>query len=317
MCDSRSPSLVSAIQPKARARFYGPEPAGYRALNRELLEDADPVPAAGTVTNRESFAAAATVAGLDETVKVLPIPAAVRDETKTGAMAEVAGLARDGFLTALRGERKTDLARPLGASAAEHIRSRCPHLAALVTAVEGAIAGSDLFVRAVKHDRARASSTDASGDRARENLHFDAELSSLEEYDEPIFQFYLNVGREPRQFRILPLPLSAILARLVDCGDLAPENVRRMPLGEILDRYRHRFTTPLEVIPVESLHLAIFDGRVFAHDAGKASLPSLLEGRFEPSHEDDLVLALDATLTGHHRGLYHPARPFLEDLREE
>ena len=301
--------------PQLRARFYGAEPAGYRELNQALFEGETLVPPPEPAAEPGTIAAYAGLDGLESSVKIIRCPLDLPDKTKTGSIAEMARLGRDGLLTALRGERRTDLARPLSAAASRRVLSTCPHLSTTLETVERFLAGTHLFVRAVKYDRARVSSTDPSVNRSREHLHFDAELSSLEQYDEPVFQFYLNLGREPRQFRILPVPLTEMLSQLIAAGALDPSDRRATQIARILELYRRQFPVELEIIPVESSHLAIFDGRAFAHDAGKANMAALMRGSFEPAAEDDLVLALDTTMTGHHSGLYNPTRPFLEDLK--
>jgi hypothetical protein len=91
------------------------------------------------------------------------------------------------------------------------------------------------------------------------------------------------------------------------------DEARTLPLEDILSRFRAAYSVPIETIVVESGHLALFDGRTFAHDAGKGVMRRLLDGVFVPSAEADFVLALDTVKTGYHVGHYDPARSILDD----
>ena len=122
-----------------------------------------------------------------------------------------------------------------------------------------------------------------------------------------MFQFYLNAGRLERQFRILPVLRKDLLA------DFGASDRRSLPLEALLESYLARHPSIFETIPIESGALAIFDGRQFAHDAGKADVEALIADRFEPSSEPDLVIALDTVETGYHQGLYRPELPFFQD----
>ncbi len=318
---------------QARARYFGKAPAAYAELNRQGIGDTGAAPAEPAPGSAQAFVRAATVGDLASTVRVVRLPGPARDELRSkspAALAELAELRAAGYLAALRGGRETDLARPLAAAARGFAHERCPNLRGLVEAVESVLAGGPLFVRTLKLDRARASSTDPSAELARTNLHFDAGKSCLAEYREPIFQFYLNAGLEPRQFRILPVPRPELLARVAEATGRAIPDLDHDPLDRVLAEYLQRVDpveqvehaeasdngehskpeARLEWIPVPSGYLAVFDGRTFAHDAGKGAL---LGGRFEPSQEPDFVLALDTVTTGYHAGHYRPELPFFED----
>lgn len=88
---------------------------------------------------------------------------------------------------------------------------------------------------------------------------------------------------------------------------------RTLPLQEVLKRFTQNFDIKPEQIIIESGQLAIFDGRTFAHDAGKGRLRTLKSGDFEPSNEPDLLLAFDTVKTGYHIGYYDPTKSILED----
>ncbi len=282
-------------------------PVNYHALNRGLLEVA-PKPRTRPLPGKPAdFRAAASTSELDRAVKIVPLPEAIPEDLSAAAIAGMERLRALGHLSALRGARATDLPRPEAGRLASLVRAEAPALFELVERVEGALGRGPLFVRALKLDIARASTTATSEDPGAFNLHFDAEKSSLAEYPDPVFQFYLNAGRLERQFRIFPIERGTMLAEL-------PESERAtVTLEALLDRYLDGKTALLETIPVESGCLAVFDGRRFAHDAGKSDIAALLGGRFEPAAEPDLVLTLDTVETGYHRGLYRPELPFFED----
>ena len=309
---------------QTRARYFGEAPAAYAELNRQGIGVTGAAPAEPAPGSAQAFVRAATGGDLASTVRVVRLPAPARDELRSkspAALAELEELRAAGYLAALRGGRETDLARPLAPAARRFARERCPNLLGLVEAVESVLAGGPLFVRTLKLDRARASSTDPSAELARTNLHFDAGKSSLAEYREPIFQFYLNAGLEPRQFRILPVPRPELFTRVASATGRVLQELDRDPLDRVLAEFLEPIApaesresgTRLEWIPVPSGYLAVFDGRTFAHDAGKAAPTALLDSRFEPSPEPDFVLALDTVTTGYHVGHYHPELPFFED----
>jgi len=292
---------------RPRACFFGAIPRSYTQLNRELLALAllpSPKPAPADPT---AFQAAATTLDLDRVVKVVPLTTPIPPGLSSAAILGMERLRDLGVLTALRGGRATDLPRPSGGRLAKDVRSDAPGLIELVEHIEGGLSGSHLFVRSIKLDRARVSTTAPSSDPAAANLHFDAERSSLAEYSEPVFQFYLNAGRLERQFRILPVLREDLLA------GFGASDRRTIPFETLLEHYLARHPPIFETIPIESGALAIFDGRQFAHDAGKADVEALAAGRFEPSSEPDLVIALDTVETGYHQGLYRPELPFFED----
>ncbi len=283
------------------------------AFGSTLLEET------GVVERVQPFAETIEFDDLDQEVRILPLPSPLTPELSSGAIAEMARLRAEGHLTALRGGRLTDLPRPLPAALRQHVCETCPYLVELLRRVETGLAGTHLFVRAVKLDDARASTTAPEADIQAENLHFDAELSSLTEYDEPVYQFYANAAVQPRQFRILPLPLPRLVECLIDAGRLDAEAASEWKVRRLFDTYLDWWhetkekESPLQVLPVPSGWLAIFDGRSFAHDAGKADMEALAAGRFQPASEPDLVLALDTVRTDYHEGYYYPELPLLDD----
>ena len=205
------------------------------------------------------------------------------------------------------------MARPLKPEIRQLIKQSYPHLVELITKVEAVTKGSDLFIRAIKMDEARASTTQKEEDRKKGNLHFDAEKSSLEQYGDPVYQFYANVSRLPRQFQIIPTALPEMLDQLVANGNLLETDRLTTPLERVLQLYLEHFPVTYEQIIIESGHLSIFDGRRFAHDAGKGRMRTIRQGGFEPSNEPDLLLAFDTPKTGYHTGFYDPQQSLLED----
>lgn len=307
-------------QARPRARYFGVASPEYAALNPTLFsvqtgsaEARSAAPALREPWDRAAFLRAAVEDGLDRLVRVVRLPVALEPELAASAIAEMGRLREQGDLTVLRGGRPTDLPRPLPAALRAKVRAGCRGLQELLRRVESALAGSSLFVRAIKIDEARASTTQPDADRAAGHLHFDAERSGLADYSEPVFQYYANAARLPRLFRVVPVPLPEMIAGLTRRGALASGEAETLPLSEILRRFRAAADVSPESIPVPSGCLALFNGRIFAHDAGKPDLGALVSGRFEPAVEQDLVLALDNALTGHHRGYYNPEMPFLDD----
>ncbi len=308
-----TPDAVSRAAFSPRACFFGAPPRSYERLNRELLGLAasHSLEAAPEPGDRAGFGAAAITGELDRVVKVVKLAAPIPVGLSSSAILGMERLRDLGILMALRGDRATDLPRPRGGRFAEDVRRHAPGLIELVNYIEERLSGSHrfvrLFVRSIKLDRARASTTAPSSDPTAANLHFDAERSSLNEYPEPVFQFYLNAGQLERQFRILPVLREDLFA------DFTASDRRSLPFEVLLEGYLAQHPPIFETIPVESGALAIFDGRQFAHDAGKADVESLAAGRFEPSSEPDLVIALDTIETGYHHGLYRPDLAFFED----
>ncbi|MDQ5824650.1 MAG: hypothetical protein M3441_10640 [Chloroflexota bacterium] len=250
---------------------------------------------------------------LESLVKVIPLPVHLPKALRKGAMLEMQWLRDQGVLTQLRGGRLTDLARPLSPEARSVVTGQCPRLVELIRMVEEAIAGSDLFVRALKIDEARASTTGVGADKSQTNLHFDAELTTLADYPGPIYQYFVNIALLPRQFRIVPLPI-AEMVRLLVARQLMPAHEQHAWTPKALvETFTKHFNAPLEEIIIEPGSLAIFNGRVFAHDAGKGRISALARGRFVPTSEPDFIIALDTVKTGYHEGYYFPEQSILED----
>lgn len=250
---------------------------------------------------------------LESSVKIIPLPVRIPRSLSNRIINEMRRLQEEDVLVELRGGRKTDLIRPLRPEVKTKLRNECPNLVELITSVEDAIAGKDLYIRGIKIDEARVSTTQPDSDITKPNLHFDAERSSLQEYAEPVYQYYANIGYFPRQFRILPVPLSEMIFLLTQNNLLSEEEAAIVPVQTLLDRFTTHFSVPSEEIIVESGQLAIFDGRVFAHDAGKGRIGDLKRGRFMPTKEPDLLLALDSIKIPYYQGYYFPNLSFLED----
>jgi hypothetical protein len=316
------------VEVTPRGVFAEPTPRTYRAINGPRFGTSLPVaPQHGetpmnplVASKRETlppprmpYVLFANEVGIENSVKVVPLPVRIPAELSAGAITEMQQLGETGVLTALRGGRRTDLPRPLPAEVREQVIEGSPHLVELITRVESAIKGSDLFIRAVKLDKARASTTQAAADVAKSNFHYDAERSSKEAYPGPVYQYYANVAQEPRQFRIVPLTYHEMGQALQRSGLITEAEIDTLPMETLLNTFMTNFDVPIEDIVVESGRLAIFDGRTFAHDAGKAKVDELQQGRFVPTEEPDFLLALDTIKTGHHVGLYHPEMSLLDD----
>jgi hypothetical protein len=250
---------------------------------------------------------------LDALVKVIPLPVHLPQALRKSAMLEMQWLRDHKVLTELRGGRLTDLARPLSPEARNVVKEKCPRLVELIRSVEEAIAGSDLFIRALKIDEARASTTGVGENKSQTNLHFDAELTTLAEYPGPIYQYFVNVALLPRQFRIVPLPITDMVRLLIDCQLMPAHEQHEWAPKRTVETFTKHFNAPLEEIIIEPGSLAIFNGRVFAHDAGKGRISALVRGEFVPTREPDFIIALDTVKTGYHEGYYFPEESILED----
>jgi hypothetical protein len=266
------------------------------------------------VLDRSVFLAHANESGLDQSVKVVPLPLCIPHWLSRAVISEMAALRRAEVLTVLRGGRRTDLARPLAPEARAHVLAHAPNVVRLIERIEAALGDGDLFLRTVKYDDARFSSTHQTDNLSGANFHFDAQESSLGDWSGEIHQYFANVATLPRQFRILPVTLPEMLDRLVADGYLTHAAAMSTKVRTILARFQAIYAEPVEQIVIESGQLAIFDGRLFAHDAGKGRLRDLVDGRFVPSREPDLVITLDSKRTGFHEGMYDPSLPFLTDV---
>lgn len=165
---------------QTRAAYLGKPPESYIRLNHsnfpELRRDTYPHSAAQqevflSKSKQQFFAAArarfeyplfANENGTEVHVKVIPLPFYFPDSLCKNAIHEMITLREQGLLTSLRGNRSTDLARPLPTEVREQVNIIAPNLVKLVTGIEKAIKGSDLFVRAIKIDEARISTTTGS-----------------------------------------------------------------------------------------------------------------------------------------------------------
>lgn len=209
-------------------------------------------------------------------------------------------------LTELRGNRRTDLARPLKDSSRTYIEENCPTIRKVVRSIENNLSGSDYFIRALKIDDPRVSSTSPSQDALANNLHFDSEKTRLADLQGcHIYQFYGNLGQADRYFRFIGTPLWEMFGKLVEANLLmTPEETTPQ---EVLRIFCETFVPPIEERSVPSGHITAFDGLNYAHDAGKVRL------RDAPGNEQDIVITLDTISSGFHEGYYFPDRSFLDD----
>jgi hypothetical protein len=257
---------------------------------------------------------------LDTIVKVIPIPAVIPADLSEAAIDDMRSLRERGLLESLRGGRYTDLPRPLFPDQREALRSESENLAQLIRLVESSLSSTSLFVRAVKLDEARASTTAKSANVGEEFLHLDNYVGSYRQYPEPNFQYFLNVGQLPRVFRIVPISVRELMAGLVQATSVGLAYWRDVPPTGIVAFVRGRYDIEpagIEEIVVPSGHVAIFDGRSFVHDAGKPDMQAMLAGQwFTPSAEPDIVIALDSTRHNldTHLLAYNPHEAFASDL---
>ncbi|MBI3619965.1 hypothetical protein HY214_02365 [Candidatus Roizmanbacteria bacterium] len=313
-------------KPVPRGVYFGDRPSKwYQQLNTPNLDfSARQLPSLGEHLARRIIEPEGTIdrtwyqqegneTGLDGAVKIVPLPVCIPPALSKSAIKEMQKLRAEGLLTSLRGGRPTDLARPLTPKVRARIADGSPDLVNLIRRVEEGIKGGPLFIRTLKFDEARASTTQGEADKSKPNLHFDAEGSSRNDYGGPVYQFYANVSRVPRQFNVLPIPLGEMIFLLKQNGLVTDQESQSLPLKGILARFTQRFNVPVEQIIVESGQLAIFNGRVYAHDAGKGQIRFLRNGEFRPSHEPDFVLALDTVTTRYYEGYYDPGQSILED----
>lgn len=289
----------------------GQVPDAYLGLNPNFIGD--------TASNLEAvdrgdlFRKYANHEGLASQVKVVPLPVEIPTELSELALNETMSLRDAGYLSTLRGGRRTDLARPLAADVRSAIESNCPALQELVRKIETGIYGSHLFIRAIKLDDSRMSTTQPDTSAVHTPyLHFDAQGYSLTEYFSPVYQYFANIGTLPRIFTILPIPAPEMIKKLVEDGE--NESVlRATKMQDLLTMFQSRFKIPYERIVINSGQMAIFDGRAFAHDGGKMDMDALSEGKFIPSPEPDFVLTLDSVINSYHEGYYFPDQSILQD----
>lgn len=283
-------------------------------LSRDGVES-DPQKIREGFNAEEVFRMHANIEGLDKHVKILSLPLKIDWALSLAAQREMRILREKKFLSTLRGGRFTDLARPLGKEVVTEIKENCPNLEKLVSLVEEKIADTNLFVRAIKIDEARRSSTAPSDDKNQTNFHFDGGKSSVRDFPDPVFQVFVNIGALPRQFYVITTPLDEMVRQLKAQNFLNDFTAQNLPLNDILKMYQDKFDVNKEVVVVESGQMAIFDGKVFAHDAGKGLMRALKDGDFRPSNEDDFVMVLDFKERGDHETTYDPNKRIFEDFK--
>lgn len=319
---------VERIQPRG-IYLSEPAPESYKRINREKFSpvrlpknefcETQNNPLIPRFRSRFieqlNFQLLANEQGVDKSVKVIKLPVDLSDSLTAAMISEMETLRDIGVLTSLRGGRFTDLSRPLSPEARAAISEHGQSLAAFIRKVEDCLAGTGLFVRTIKLDEARASTTQSDPDKSKLNLHFDAEKAqhSTPYFPGPIYQYFANISRLPRQFRIAPLTFPEIVAFLISEGAITEEQASTLPTKDIRIEFLRRTSLPLEEIVIETARLAIFDGKNFIHDGGKGRISDLEQGRFVPTEEPDLVLTLDTVKTGFHVGNYFPEKSFLDD----
>lgn len=225
--------------------------------------------------------------GINEAIKVVQTPITNPEVVNKFIIEELRELRKKGYLTALRGNRMTDLSRNVSEEISTFIKNNCHNILFLIKETEKWLGlNPDLFIRVIKFDEARFSSTSPKEDTSDQNLHFDAGKSSFFEWQSSIPQFFLNVG-STRFFRVYPVPLNEMITSAVEHTNLTLETIEKMPVSEILSWHQKVFKEKLKEIKVPNGAMVIFDGRRFAHDAGKWPM----EGR--RLCEPDVTLALD------------------------
>lgn len=237
---------------------------------------------------------------LNRKIKVIKLLEPPKDLLHS-SIGEMLRLKKMGMLTALRGNRQTDLARPVNQVTLNFIQSNLPNLIKLINLIEQRLYNSQLFLRALKIDGPRISTTSPSGNIYDQNIHFDAEKSSKQEWGDPIVQYYGNLGTEPRQFTIYPISLLSMVKKIESKFNYGETSLLKIPLKKILSIYLKNFETQPHTIDINSGELAIFDGRSFAHDGGKNP---------QKSTEPDFVMTLDSKFNGKHE-FYDPFKKFL------
>ncbi len=191
------------------------------------------------------------------------------------------------YLTALRGNRMTDLSRNVSKETIAFMEVNCPSIFYIIKEIESWLGSdSDLFIRTIKYDEARFSSTSPKEDVYDQNLHFDAGKSNLFDWPFSIPQFFLNIG-STRFFRVYPVPLNQMITSMIERTNLPLEDIGALPTNKILSWHQRTFNENLEEVVIPNGALVIFDGRRFAHDAGKWPLKG------DKINEPDAVLALD------------------------
>ncbi len=208
------------------------------------------------------------------------------------------------LLTTLRGERRTDLARPLSASQREHLRHVAHATTTLVESIEQGLRGSGIMLRALKFDEARASSTHPGTDVEQSNFHFDWPGSSLSDFPGENPQIYMNVAAYiARTFRYADTPIEEAARAVAKEG----EDPRALTAHTVASRMIARGFT-VRTVDIEPGDIAVFDGRRYLHDVGKGKWDA--QGRFTAFHEADLAVALDFIDAPYHEK-YDPKTSFL------
>lgn len=249
---------------------------------------------------------------LSERCEVIQLPLISEKEEASAMIGEMEEIKKRFRLVALRGGRQTDLTRPLSFRVQAQLLNHCPTLVAKIQEMEKMLRGwaPALFLRAVKLDAARVSSTSPSVDLSDTNWHFDAGPTNIFDGPDSVPQFYLNLGSQPRHFRIFRATLPEMLEALANTTlGISKRNLAIWPAEQILAIYQTNTPdAPIEEVNVPSGSLTVFDGRRFAHDAGKWQTQ-----RRNEETEADLVAALDLKSNLTNQVLCRTNLSFLED----
>jgi hypothetical protein len=92
---------------------------------------------------------------------------------------------------------------------------------------------------------------------------------------------------------------------------MTPDVIQQTAPLRVLELFTETFSPTIEEIVIERLQMAMFDGRTFAHDAGKIDLDHFDPRDLRLYQEADLVVALDTLVVTYEDGRYDPRSPFL------
>ena len=309
---------MASVEISSKAAFFGVKPGpDYFAINRSFFPNGANCKLFPGLDNPEEIDYKdGLVAQLSELVRIVPFPKDISRELRIAAMRDLIFLRDLEMLDVIRGGRKTDLLRPLSEKVAAKVKNDFSGLKSFIEYVESALIHTHLFIRSLKIDDARTSTTQREADIFKPNLHFDGRGRSLEEISQPEFKFFLNAATEPRHFRILPVSVGDMLDFCINQGLIPAGRRNTISVRDLLVIFESHTEIPYETIPVYPNQIAIFDGRTFAHDGGKADPDALLQGEFKPATEPDFAVELGHPLARYHR-TYNFSVPLLEDTSED
>lgn len=266
----------------------------------------------------------ATPAYLEALVKVIKLPLEFERSESEAAADDMRRLQRANRLVQMGSGRKTDLFRGRRYDENQNAELRTPDLlaefdcgglSAIIAKIESILAGTGLFVRSVRMDDARFSSTAKGNDILAPNIHFDAGRVTDAETSGTLFQCFVNLGQLPRQFRVIPVTRRSLVDALTNSGlaDVSEGWMSRQPT-KLLDTILNYWPNlPLEIITVPSASMAVFDGRTFPHDGGKMHHEALIRGEQLPAEELDVTLQLERSDNFANVVYYDVTESFLDD----